>query len=187
MSDCLDQDFPCQNPDYSDFDGNAALELSNPPSASEIINESKFCTFVPIEEALQLGDLTFKDYLKSLHNKEGLYHLWVEYDNCDEHETYTMLCVYVGKGTAETRVIDHIKKKWPESQCLYVTFYECSNRISKYLEQLFLDTYDFYLNKNENSGSKTLFAVWDEERHNLGTEMHEVSSRSNIHGIDDIE
>ncbi|RLP54983.1 MAG: hypothetical protein D6160_07020 [Ketobacter sp.] len=70
---------------------------------------------------------------------------------------------------------------------LYVTFYECSNRISKHLEQLFLDTYDFYLNKNENNGSKTLFAVWDEERHHLGTEMHEVSSRSNIHGIDDIE
>ncbi len=186
MPKCLDQDFPCEDPDYSDFDCVAKSELRNPPSASMIINESEFCTFVPIDEAIQLGDLTHKDYLKGLRDKVGLYHLWVDYDNCDDHETHTMLCVYVGKGLAEARINKHIKEKWPKQEQLYVTFYECKNRISKYLEQLFLDTYAFHLNTNENIGTKHLFGVWDQDRYLLGTELHSVSNLSKITNLDDI-
>lgn len=186
MSKCLDQDFPCQNPDYTDFDSVINSELKDPPSASQIVNESKFCTFVPIDEAIQLGDLTHKDHLKGLRGRVGIYHLWVDYDNCDDHETNTMLCVYVGKGLAEARINNHIKEKWPQQASLYVSFFECSNRIAKYFEQLFLDTYSFYLNSNENCGTKYLFAVWDQERHLLGTEIHAVSNLSNISSLDDI-
>ncbi|MDH5327287.1 MAG: hypothetical protein OEZ68_05375 [Gammaproteobacteria bacterium] len=186
MPKCVDQDFPCQNPDYLDFDKITAVELVCPPSASDIVNKSAFCTQVPLEECFQLKDLTHKDYLKGLRNKTGVYHLWVDYDNCDDHDNYTMLCVYVGKGLAEGRINDHIKKKWPEKETLYVTFYECNNRIAKYLEQLFLDIYKFYLNDYENPGTKNLFAVWDNERHLHGTELHAVSNLSNISNLDDL-
>ena len=141
MPKCEDQNFPCQNPDYSAFDRVAQLELINPPTANEIINSSSFCTLISIDDATQLGDLTYKSYLKGLRGKTGLYHLWVDYDHCDDHDAHTMLCVYVGKGLAEARVTDHIKEKWPSSELLYVTFFECSNRLAKYLEQLFLDSF----------------------------------------------
>ena len=187
MPKCLDHDFACQNPDYSDFDSVSTAEMVNPPSANEIINHSNFCTFVPIDENLRIDDLTHKDFLKGLNSKNGLYHLWVEYENCDDHDTHTMRCVYVGKGAAEGRVDEHIKKKFPDKEMLYVGFYECSNRISKYLEQLFLDTYNFDLNKNENPGTKTLYAVWDYERYTIGTELHSVSNLSKITSLSDIE
>lgn len=186
MSSCHDGSFPCQNPDYADFDIIASQELLNPPSAHKIVNESTFCTFVPLDEAIELGDLTHKDYLKGLCGRTGIYQLWINFENCTDHGTYTMLCVYVGKGLAEVRVNSHIKEKWPKKEDLYVTFYECTNRMAKYLEQLFLDTYAFYLNNNENTGSRYLFAVWDNERHLLGTEIHEVSRLSNINCLDDL-
>jgi hypothetical protein len=55
-------------------------------------------------------------------------------------------------------------------------FYECENRLAKYLEQLFLDTYKFHLNKAENCGEKNLYAVWDDDRHHHGTNIHEVAN-----------
>lgn len=140
-----------------------------------------------IDPELQLDTITYKYFLKGLHGKSGLYHLWIDYDNCDEHETYTMLGVYVGKGLAEIRVEDHIKSKWPKEQILYVSFYECSNRIAKYLEQLFLDKYKFHLNRNENPGTESLFAVWSHARHFLGTELHSVSNLSKIDSLDDLD
>lgn len=186
MTKCLDQEFPCQNPDYSAFDKVAKTELLNPPSADQIVNSSEFCTLVPIEKDMLLSDLTHKDYLKGLRGKVGLYHLWIDYDDCDDHQTHTMLCVYVGKGFAETRINDHIKNKWPKHAQLYVSFFECSNRISKYLEQLFLDIYIFQMNSNENHGNKHLYAVWDEDRHFSGTELHAISNLSKMTGLDDL-
>ena len=58
MAKCLDQDFPCQNPEYSNFDSIAASELRNPIPASVLVNESPFCTMIPTDEEQQLGDLT---------------------------------------------------------------------------------------------------------------------------------
>lgn len=186
MSNCLDQYFPCANHEYSKFDKIAQMELRNAPSASQIVNESAFCTVLAIDTALQHDDITYKDFLKGLRGKNGLYHLWIDYDNCDEHDTHTMLGVYVGKGMAEGRILAHIKEKWPSEQLLYVGFYECSNRMAKYFEQLFLDNYKFYLNKNENHGTESLFAVWSHERHLLGTELHSVSNLSRIASLDDL-
>jgi len=134
-----------------------------------------------------VGDLTHRDFLKGLSGKSGIYQLWIDYEKCTDHDTYTMLCVYVGKGLAEVRINSHIKNKWPQGANLYVTFYECSNRIAKYLEQLFLDTYGFYLNSNENPGSNHLFAVWDNERHLLGTELLAVSARIRLDWLDDLD
>lgn len=185
MPKCIDQYFYCQNPDYSAFDRVSSSELLNPPSVDDIINKSNFCTIVPINEDLQLEDLTHKDFLRGLQNKCGVYHLWVDFDNCDDHETYTLRCVYVGKGFAETRVNAHIKSKFPDHDVIYAGFYECSNRISKYLEQLFLDTYNFELNKYENPGTSTLYAVWDYDRYMMGTQLHEISNLSKITGFSD--
>ena len=184
MSSCYDGSFPCQNPDYAVFDDVATRELRNPPAAHAIVNDSRFCTPIPIDEACQLSDLDHKDYLALLRGKTGLYHLWIDYEHCTDHDTRTMLCVYVGKGLAEVRISAHIRDKWPRAEQLYVTFYECSNRMAKYLEQLFLDTYAFHLNTNENPGDADLFAVWDGERHLLGTVLNEVSARSKLDGFE---
>ena len=97
-----------------------------------------------------------------------------------------MVCVYVGKGIAGGRINDHVIKKWRTDIQLYVTFTEIDNRLSKYYEQLFLDTYRFVLNKNENTGTATLFAVWDEDLHHNGTQLHDVSNRSRLHNYDNI-
>lgn len=185
MTKCIEQDFPCQNPDYDAFDQIALLELSEPISAHELVNESAFCAELPVDDELRIGDITHKLYLKFLRGQTGLYHLWVDYDACDDHGNYTMLCVYVGKGFAELRVDSHIRKKWPKNAQLYVTFTSMENRLSKYYEQLFLDVYDFELNNIENPGAEHLFAVWGEERHHLGTHLNEVSNLSKIQSFDD--
>ncbi len=68
---------------------------------------------------------------------------------------------------------------------LYVTFNEFDNRLAKYYEQLFLDTYKFELNNNENNGAEVLYAVWDEERVIVGTHLSEISSYSTMQGPED--
>lgn len=188
MSSCHLNEFPCQNLKYPDFDDIANKELLSPPSVDEIVNHSVFCTELPLNEENILGNLTHQLYLKGLSEKTGIYHLWVDYENCTDHNTHTMKCVYVGKGFAEGRINDHIiKKNLKETDVsIYVSFYECTNRMSKYLEQLFLDTYKFLLNKYENPGTLPLYAVWEEERHTLGTEANAVSALSDIHCIDDL-
>jgi hypothetical protein len=119
--------------------------------------------------------LSLNDHLSGLKGKRGLYHLRIEIGNCQDHQKHSLLCVYVGKWSVQGRVKDHIKTKWPESEMLHVAFYERENRIAKYLEQLFLDTYDFHLNTEENTGFGSLYARWDEERINNGTELYEMA------------
>lgn len=188
MSSCYDGSFLCQNLLYLDFDNIAAKELLNSPSAEEIINQSRYCTKIPINEENIIGNFNHNIYLKGLQGKTGLYHLWIDHENCTDHGTFTMLCVYVGKGFAKDRINSHIKRKWPNPNevSLYASFYECSNRISKYLEQLFLDKYKFILNEYENPGTEELYAVWDEERHFLGTEANQVSNLSTIRSMEDL-
>lgn len=144
----------------------------------EIINESDFCTSLSIDviEEHQGDFLTVNEHLAGLKNKNGLYHLWVDHNNCTDHDIYSMICVYVGKGVVLDRVKKHIKEKWPNEETMHISFYECENRISKYLEQLFLDTYDFHLNKSENTGNGTLYARWSDERYNLSTEIQSMAN-----------
>lgn len=186
MTKCEDNDFPCQNPDYDDFDRMAREELSQPIYADELLNHSYFCMQIPVIDSFTVGDLDHKLYLKTLRGKFGLYHLWTEYENCDDHNTHTMLCAYVGKGPPDIRIGNHVKNKWKTGEQLYITFTPMSNRLSKYYEQLFLDCYEFDLNVSENSGSKKLYAVWDNERYTIGTHSNEVSSLSAVQSPADL-
>ena len=185
MMNCDEHDFPCQHPDYDDFDKIARVELCQPIDANMLVNLSSFCMMVSVESGFVVGDLNHKLYLKTLKGQSGLYHLWIDHDACDDHNTRTMLCAYVGKGPPDTRIARHIKLKWPDGVLLYATFNRMSNRLAKYYEQLFLDSYDFTLNQAENSGSKTLYAVWDSERHDMGTHSNEVSKMSKVQSFDD--
>jgi len=180
MSSCEDQGFPCQNLDYSAFDKIARAELSDPIDADELVNASKYCMRIPVDPNLTIGDLDHKLFLKVLRDKIGLYQLWVDYQTCDDHGSNTMLCVYVGKGPPEIRVSSHIGKKWASDVDLFATFTPMSNRLAKYYEQLFLDTYAFDLNSLENSGTEKLYAIWNEERYTLGTHLHEISNISKM-------
>jgi hypothetical protein len=172
MYQCEDHGIPCLENDYHKFDDICKSELIKPILVDEIVNKSKFCTAIAIDilnSDIHSEDLSLRDYLSDLNGKTGVYHLWIEVGNCQDHELNHLLCVYVGKGIAINRITQHIKEKWPQEELLYVTFYECENRLSKYLEQLFLDSYKFYLNKDENTGKGELFARWDEFRTVHGT------------------
>jgi hypothetical protein len=141
---------------------------------------SAFCTSFQLDTVEDSADgLRLRDFIHGLSGKMGVYHIWVQEDYCYEHDSYSMLGVYVGKGKALGRLLTHAKTKLPRCDPFWITFFECSNRIAKYLEQLFLDTYAFHLNENENTGTLHLYACWDNERHLLGTELHNISNRPN--------
>lgn len=175
MYQCESQEVPClDKSDYNTFDETCREELVNAITVDQIVNQSQFCTFLALDiiKASDKADaLTLNEHLAGLNRKRGLYHLWIEIGNCQDHRMYSLQCVYVGKGNVKGRVLEHIKKKWPEQEMFYVTFFECENRIAVYLEQLFLGTYNFYLNENENTGTAPLFARWPEERMCHGTEL----------------
>lgn len=164
---------PCQTNDYDKFDDICTHELGIQISASDIINESNFLISLELDliEDHQGTFLSVNERLSALKNKTGLYHLWVDRGYCEDHKINSMICVYVGKGLAFDRVKTHIKEKWPHEETIHISFYECENRISKYLEQLFLDTYNYHLNKSENTGKGTLYARWNEDRYTFGTEI----------------
>lgn len=160
MSECDIFDLPCDKDNYRAFDDVAISELNTPPSLDEIVNHSDFIASISLEHRLEGASgrtLSIAKHFTSLKGKIGLYQFWIEIDHCDTHDLYHMLCVYVGKGKAQARVIQHLKDKWPEQQLAYVSFYECENRIAKYLEQLMLDKYDFFLNTAENFGTEALY------------------------------
>jgi hypothetical protein len=177
---CVQQGVPCHINEYGIFDAAAKLELVNPATVDQIINRSAFCTAVPLDlirDDVEGNLLTLNDHLSGLSRKVGIYHLWIEIGQCDDHSIHSLLCVYVGKGIAQNRVMSHIKDKWPEETLLRVTFFECSNRLAKYYEQLFLDSYKFFLNNSENTGTSPLYARWEESRLVLGTEVQQMADR----------
>jgi hypothetical protein len=123
---CELQEFPCVDVDYSPFDDICTKELRICINADLIVNHSAFCTIIPIDDVLKLDHLETSDYLRGLRGKMGIYHLWVDYDQCDDHGKHTMSGVYAGKGFAEKRILSHIKDKFPEVDVLYVSFYGSS-------------------------------------------------------------
>lgn len=185
MPNCADDGFPCQDPDYEDFDKIARDELSTPISADVLVNQSDFCMRMPIDQEAIIGDMDFRLYLKTLEGLSGLYHLWIDHEYCSDHDSYTMSCAYVGKGPPRIRITSHIKNKWTAGAQLFVTFTAMTNRLSKYYEQLFLDVYNFDLNVSEKSGTKELYAVWDSERYTIGTHLNEVSGLSKMQSFED--
>ena len=173
----LDSSCSCPDNDNSVFDGICHGELAIPITADTIINQSNFCISFQQDSISSIHpDATLGTMLAGLGTRVGLYHIWVAEDYCYEHRRQTMIAVYVGKGGALTRLLHHGDTKLPQSELFAVTFVECENRIAKYLEQLFLDTYRFELNKYENPGTRILYASWDEERL-LGTELHNVANK----------
>jgi len=178
----VDSSCSCPRDDYSSFDSICRQELTNKMiTADAIVNHSKFCTSFQLDtiSVEDQGNLQLRDFLFGLNDKAGIYHIWIEEAYCYEHNRYAMLGVYVGKGVdALERIMAHVKEnKLPQTELFGVSFFECDNRIAKYLEQLFLDVYKFHINKNENHGDQHLYACWDEDRRVMGTELHNVANR----------
>jgi hypothetical protein len=175
MNDCSSSDSICRlKPDYARFDELLKSELCLPYSAKSILNESNFCVRIDLN-ATNTDILSQNDYLEGVGGKIGVYHLWIDMeDACGIHDSNRMLAVYVGKGIAQIRLKDHLKNKWPQTETAFISFFECENRVAKYLEQLFLDIYKFELNTNENPGSDYLHGFWDAHRYDNGTETQRL-------------
>lgn len=91
--------------------------------------------------------------------RSGLYILWHKDDYCAEHAMFHMRALYVGKGAFGARMRSHwANKPTAEQMLIYFTCVELPNRMSKYVEQLLLDCYNFKLNESENGGRGTLCA-----------------------------
>ena len=188
MPQYLDRECRCPPDPYARFDSVISYELSIPLNAHRIVNDSEFCTMIQKDafhknsfKDVEIDDLTLRDVLRGLDKKMGLYHIWTDDDFCDVHKRYNLECLYVGKGAAFTRLLEHAKdrKKLLDDVPYWISFFACDNRIAKYIEQLFLDTYHFPENSNENHGTDTLWASWTQERYELGTEMHAISNLPN--------
>ena len=153
---------------YNIFDSTCESELKNPVYADDIINRSKVCIHLPKGFLKNDKDdtITEQDILAPIKGKIGVYHLWFpQKQPCHVHNIYEMECAYVGKGDGLIRAKDHLKEKYPVESLFIITFYECPNRIAKYLEQLFLDKYCIWINKEETDHSgPLLYAYWSEER-----------------------
>ena len=172
------QGFPDKT--YVDIDSTCKSELANPVTAHKIINQSKFCTNIPKGFLQNDPDdvVTADIILLPTYRKTGIYHLWNSEEKiCAEHGIYKLKCLYVGKGSkVHLRVKDHLKNKYEKEDQLLVSFYECSNRIAKYLEQLFLDMYNFELNTAENNkNGPSLYAYWNYQRCMIGTETDRIA------------
>lgn len=97
----------------------------------------------------------------SVDDKEGVYILWHKNEYCVEHDLFHMKGLYVGKGRIQKRIADHFfKKEFSDEMLIYFTYLELPNRISKYIEQLMLDTFRIPYNKNENTGKENLCAYF---------------------------
>lgn len=173
---------------YSDFDRICSDELKNPIKAHAIINISEFSTFIPKGYLLNDAEDTvnLSDYLAPIRGQHGVYHLWhPEGMYCAAHDLYRLECAYVGKGLGDLRIKDHFKDKYREDAQVAISFYRCSNRIAKYLEQLFLDNYKFDINHSEmNRKGQTLYAFWMPDRYNNLQETHRLAEFSAMKGSD---
>lgn len=166
----------CESLKHDRFDSVSNKELCENIAVHDVFNSS-YCVMISVEHIDEKEGLTAHETLADLKGKMGVYGLWAHQTDCYEHDMHRMVCLYVGKGWALGRIKGHIFDKWPGTQLLYVTFYECENRIAKYIEQLLLDSYGFPLNSEENSGEGLLSTVWDGDRYTLGTNLHEISDR----------
>jgi hypothetical protein len=209
MPQYLDRECRCPPNPYAGFDSVIGCELALKLSASLIVNDTEFCTMIEKDSLKALDELSLRDLLRGLDGKVGVYHIWRDEDFCDIHQRHNLQCVYVGKGAALTRLLDHtsddrlekdddwlldpdarkaLEKRRAEDrkkkrerlradEPYWISFFECENRVAKSIEQLFLDTYRFSVNTNENPGVEELWASWIDERYAIGTEIHAISRR----------
>ena len=141
---------------YPEFDQVTQKELTNSLSLVEICNQ----------EIGWYSDKTLcDDDINSwvTHDQFGLYFLWHKSDYCEIHDKFNMRALYIGKGNIKARITSHMKNKNTANEMLvYFSYIELENRLAKYYEQLFLDTYDFPYNKSENSGQQKLCIHWNQ-------------------------
>jgi hypothetical protein len=173
---CDEYEAQCHETEYHHFDDVCGNELALCLSADDVLNQSSFRATLHLDRIAGHEGKSFPGldhYLNSLKGKVGVYHLWSGAEFCQSHRTYLLRCVYVGKGYPRRRVKAHVGKEWLEQKLpLCVSFFECENRVAKYLEQLFLDKYRFALNTAESKGTVPLFARWREERFMPRTGAH---------------
>lgn len=142
----------CGHDNFASFDACAGSELLRPPLLRSIVH-SEIGWFMD----RSLDDPLIGEW--GLEEAQGVYLLWCKNDYCSQHEMFHMKSLYVGKGVTGRRLLAHYKHKdFKEPMLVYWTFYRCANRLSKYIEQLLLDTYSFPLNKAENPGRERLCA-----------------------------
>lgn len=176
MSDSEFLQCECEGLEHEKFNSILSDELRKNITVHDVFNRD-YCLMLSVDQIDEDEGLSVHEHLTDLKGKIGVYGLWIEHTECYDHDMHRMLCLYIGKGFALGRIKKHLTEKWPEQELLYVTFYECENRIAKYIEQLFLDNYDFPLNRGENTGEGFLATVWDSERYSIGTNVHEISDR----------
>jgi hypothetical protein len=137
----------------------------NTPETFDKISASELVLHISLKDLTHsnigwFSDKSIGDHLINewnLEQKEGIYIIWHKNDYCAKHEMYHMRALYVGKGIIGTRLRSHWKNKdFSEELILYFTFFEMKNRVSKYIEQLLLDIFDFPFNKVENTGKEKL-------------------------------
>jgi hypothetical protein len=104
-----------------------------------------------------------------LDERFGVYILWHKADYCPTHGMFRMDALYTGKGHVRYRLRQHWKNKdFADQLLVYWTFVEMTNRTSKYIEQLLLDTFLFPCNIHENSGKTSLNAYWSQSQVDFG-------------------
>jgi hypothetical protein len=95
--------------------------------------------------------------LGKLNGKFGVYHIWFDHGLASTQKDHIFQAVYVGKGHLNVRLKKQVARYLGDLGTVFITVRECENRVAKYLEQLFLDTFDFPLNNAENTGSEGYF------------------------------
>lgn len=175
------QDCQCGRVNHEEFNKVVAGELAAPVTLAEMADTGYCVPFAPWAlRELEEIQLPLGQVLADLGRKVGVYIVWLSHSECGDHlGKVCMEAVYVGKGSGKGRLMSHFREERFANNELYsLTFYECSNRIAKYLEQALLDSYNFQYNSDENHGVVTLYTVWDECRYLLGTQLHETAERS---------
>lgn len=147
--------------DYTKFDEFIRNETKIAMGFVEILSKGAIFACTNMEEFDPIISL------ERISDKVGLYMHWVEYDSATDNE-HVMECVYVGKGNVQMRSYDHATNKIPQGESVHVTFFECENRIAKYLEQLILDLYRPRCNEHEVYGTEPLRSIWTDEWFDVG-------------------
>jgi hypothetical protein len=175
--DIVNYPYDCDSNNHNLFDDIAKKELAENVTVESVMISCGYMISIAIDIVERYPDflLSVNEYLKGLKGRMGVYALWKHENRCADHEMNKMLCLYVGKGKVQDRVKSHIKIKLNKEDMLYISFYDCENRMAKYIEQLFLDKYDFELNSEENIGTEELWCDWSDERVEMGTQIFEQS------------
>ncbi|WP_061017337.1 hypothetical protein [Vibrio splendidus] len=146
---------------YIDFNNTFSSETNFEVNSIEMILGRSVSFPVYRNLRKQISKILYSNPTSAITGEMGVYLCWDVIDYDSRNEQYLLECIYVGKGWAKNRVDKHLKKKMSNNR-YFITFYECENRIAKYIEQLFLDYFYFDLNRSENHGKEPLYHFIDD-------------------------